>query len=143
LARNAVATSAATISQLSRKQCFNNRAYGTQMNEQDIRSALDSIARNYKPPRRERFASLIPFRNQIQDIRNQRASFETIAKFLKKFSIETTGETVRRFYRIVIEQKSAPQKRRRKVNCRAAKANLKSTKSWSIGEPRIARIKDL
>ena len=117
------------------------------MNEEEIRTTLDSIARNVQPSRRSAFAVLIPFKGHIRYLRSQRASFATIAKCLKEFSVQTAGETVRRFYRAVIEPVPSKQKRRRR------KASLKqripktrtaaSPKSRDVGEPRIARIEDL
>lgn len=113
----------------------------TATSEEEIRNALDAIARTFQPSQRPRFTPLIPYKNQIRELRSQKASFQTIAKLLKKFSVQTTGETVRRFYRIVIEQKTVKRKRRqqRAMKFKAAA----STKSRDIGEPRIARIEDL
>jgi hypothetical protein len=122
---------------------------GTTTNEEEIRNALDAIAKDFKPPTPPRFAPLIPFKNQIQIFRNQKASFNTIAKLLKRFSVQTTGETVRRFYHIVIEQKSAKRKRirrraKREMKRRPAKPKTPMPLSpQSAAQPRIARIEDL
>jgi hypothetical protein len=117
------------------------------MTEEEIRDALDSIAREYQPDR-QRFSPLLKYKNQIQELRSHRASFETIAKFLKKFSIQTTGETIRRFHRLVIEQKPLKRKRRGRIKTAVKKHNAKikptsSPKAWSIGQPRIANVNDL
>jgi hypothetical protein len=98
------------------------------MTEEEIRNALDSIARTYEPSQRPRFAPLFKYKDQIRELRGHRASFETIAKFLKKFSVQTTGETVRRFHRLVIEQKPLKRKSRRR------KPNLKS-RNTNVGNP--------
>jgi len=134
--RNAVATRQQRLSRM------NNT-----MTEDEIRDALDSIARDYQPDR-QRFSPLLKYKNQIQELRSHRASFETIAKYLKKFSIQTTGETIRRFYRLVIEQKPLRRKRRgrRKALVKKRNAKVKPTsppKGWSIGQPRIANVNDL
>lgn len=117
------------------------------MNEEEIRNALDSIARNFQPSRRPAFAVLIPFKGQIRYLRSQRASFATIAKCLKQYSVETVGETVRRFYCTVIEPAPSAKKRRRrkaKPKQRSQKAKpIVPPKSRDVGEPRIARIEDL
>lgn len=117
--------------------------------EEEIRAALDDIARNFKPSTPPRFAPLIPYKNQIQVFRSQKVSFKNIAKLLKRFSVQTTGETVRRFYHIVIEQRPAKRKRirrqeKRQVKKRMAKPKISMPLSpSSIVQPRIARIEDL
>ena len=117
------------------------------MNEEEIRNALDSIARNFQPSRRPAFAVLIPYKGNIRYLRSQRASFATIAKCLKQYSVQTAGETVRRFYRTVIEPgQSAKKQRRRKANPKQHLHKTKTAvppKSRDVGEPRIARIEDL
>lgn len=117
------------------------------MSEEEIRKALDSIARNFQPSRRPAFAALIPFKGQIRYLRSQRASFATIAKCLKQYSVQTAGETVRRFYHSVIEPVPSKQKRRRrKTNLKQRIPKSKTAappKTRDVGEPRIARIEDL
>lgn len=117
------------------------------MNEEEIRQALDSIARNFQPSHRLAFAALIPYTGQIRHLRSQRASFATIAKCLKKYSVQTVGETVRRFYHTVIEPRPPKQKRRRrKAKSKQRVPKVKAAtppKSRDVGEPRIARIEDL
>jgi hypothetical protein len=118
-------------------------------NEDEIRNALDSLAKTFQPAKRPRFAPLIPYKNQIQVFRSQKASFNTIAKLLKRFSVQTTGETVRRFYQIVVEQKPAKRKRirrraKREIKKRSAKQKTAMPLSpQSAAQPRIARIEDL
>lgn len=117
--------------------------------EDKIRAALDELARDFKRSSPPRFAPLIPYQNQIQVFREQRASFKTIAKLLKRFSVQTTGETVRRFYHITIEQR--PMKRKRihrhekgRVKKPSAKRKIPMPLSpSSTVQPRIARIEDL
>jgi len=112
--------------------------------EEEIRSALDAIAKNFQPSRRPRFVPLIAYKNQIRELRSQNASFATIAKLLKRFSIQTTGETVRRFHRIVIEQKTTKRRRKRVVKMRSTKSKTATRLSLSSeAQPRIARIEDL
>ncbi len=117
------------------------------MNEEEIRQALDSIARNLQPAHRPAFVALIPYKGQIRHLRSQRASFATIAKCLKQYSVQTVGETVRRFYHTVIEPRPPKQKRRRrkaKPTRRISRAKAASPpKSRDVGEPRIAHIEDL
>jgi hypothetical protein len=118
-------------------------------NEEAIRAALDELARDFKPSTSPRFAPLIPYQKQIQVFREQRASFKTIAKLLKRFSVQTTGETVRRFYHAVIEQQPTKRKRiRRREKRRAKKPSAKRKipmplSPSSTAQPRIARIEDL
>jgi hypothetical protein len=118
-------------------------------NEDEIRNALDAIAKTFQPSQRPRFARLIAYKNQIHQLRNQKASFKTIAKLLKRFSVQTTGETVRRFYHAVIQQKPATRKRirrrgKREKEKRPAKRKIAMPLSPpSAAQPRIARIEDL
>jgi hypothetical protein len=121
----------------------------TATNEDAIRNALDDIARNFRRSNRQRFAPLMPYQSQVRELRGQKASFKTIAKLLKRFSVQTTGETVRRFYHIVIEQKPARRKRNRRHEKRQTKKRPVKTKvpmplsPHSTVQPRIARIEDL
>jgi hypothetical protein len=121
----------------------------TTTSEEEIRAALDDLARNFKPSTPPRFAPLISYKKQIQVFREQKASFKTIAKLLKRFSVQTTGETVRRFYHIVVEQKPTKRKRIRRYEKRQAKKHLARPKvpmplsPSSTVQPRIARIEDL
>jgi hypothetical protein len=68
---------------------------------------------------------------------------------LKGLSVQTTGETVRRFYRAVIEQKPAKRKRIRRREKRGDKKRSPKPKFTaplspsSAAQPRIARIEDL
>lgn len=121
----------------------------TATNEDDIRHALDDIARNFQRSNRQRFAPLMPYQDQVRELRGQNASFKTIAKLLKRFSVHITGETVRRFYHIVIEQKRARRKRIRRREIRRTKKTPAKPKfpmplsPQSTVQPRIARIEDL
>jgi len=129
--------------------------FATQHNEQRRNQrgrnshALDLIAKTFQPSQRPRFAPLIPYKNQIQEFRSQKASFRTIAKLLKRFSVQTTGETVRRFFHVVIEQKPAKRKRIRRRGKREMKKRSAKPKTAmplsppSTVQPRIARIEDL
>jgi len=127
----------------------------------DIRSALASVVKGYQPSRRARFRNLAPFTEEIRQLRSRGASFETIAEILKKHSITTSHETVRRFYRETIEQKPVGRKRRRKRTKQIeipdskvrekhpdstkgnGQAPAKSTPGRTERGPRIARIEDL
>lgn len=118
-------------------------------NEDAIRRALDDIARNFQRSNRQRFAPLMPYKNQVLELRSQNASFRTIAKLLKRFSVQTTGETVRRFYQIVIEQRPAKRKRNRRLEKRQVRKHPVKPKfpmplsPHSTVQPRIAHIEDL
>jgi IS30 family transposase len=118
-------------------------------NEDEIRDALDAVAKNYNPPTRPRFATLLPFKRQIEFLRSQKASFRMIAKLLEPHSVQTSRETVRRFYHDIIE--GLPPKQRQKIRRTKAgpKRKMRKTKTAmpfipiSQGQPRIARIEDL
>ncbi|MCI0540376.1 MAG: hypothetical protein L0Z50_34675 [Verrucomicrobiales bacterium] len=132
----------------------------------EIRSTLASLAKTYEP-RRARFRNLVPFKDEIRELRSRGAAFITIAEILKRHSVKASHETVRRFYREAVEQKAARGKRRRKRSRRAEQMRLqnngnsesqerqresgkskeqapaKSTIARRERGPRIARIEDL
>lgn len=132
----------------------------TTIETDEIRTALVSVAENFQPRRRQRFKSLLPLREEIRGLRRRGASFETIAELLRKHSVQTSHETVRRFYREIIEERPWKPKRRRKksrvrtdgasqpqpgtkaiVTERRPKSPLTSNRTER--GPRIARIEDL
>lgn len=118
-------------------------------NENEIRRALDDIARNFQIQNGQRFVTLLPYQNQVRDLRSQNASFRAIARLLKGFDVKTSRETVRRFYYVVIEHKQARRKRthttkRRKLEKRNARRKIPMPLSpQSVAKPRIARIEEL
>jgi hypothetical protein len=121
---------------------------------EEIRTALASAAKTYQPARRPRYARLIPFKAEIQELREHRASFQTIAAILKRQSVMVSHELVRRFYREVIEQK-APMRRKkqngrkraalppRAVNAHANGMRRPPSVAATERGPRIARVEDL
>jgi hypothetical protein len=122
---------------------------GSGTKEDEIRDALDAVAKNYKPPTRPRFTNLMPFKRQIEFLRSQKASFRMIAKLLEPHSVQTTRETVRRFYHDIIEglpPKQSQTKRRAKPGPKRKLRKIKTVMPFvpiSQGQPRIARIEDL
>ncbi|HVX91040.1 MAG TPA: hypothetical protein VHC20_05455 [Candidatus Paceibacterota bacterium] len=120
----------------------------------EVRSALAHIAESYEPSRRVRFKNLVPFKDEIRDLRSRGAAFATIAQILRKHSVKASHETVRRFYREHIEGK--PRRRKRSRNGsrlrlqpaqprRSEIINGNASRSTARPErgPRIARIEDL
>jgi hypothetical protein len=119
-----------------------------------VRSSLASVAKAYVPSRRVRFQNLAPFKEEVRELRSRGAAFLTIAKILKQHSINTSHETVRRFYRYEIEQKSPRRKRSRNGAKRTQPADQRRNESNTERAPRtpvaktergprIARIEDL
>ena len=117
------------------------------MNTNDIGTALAAITQTFEPSRRTRFKNLLPHKEALEALRNRGASFETISRILKKHSLKASHELVRGFVREVVEQKQWKRRRRRRNT--AIKKPVKKSKiampsrTWKIGEPRIARIEDL
>lgn len=120
----------------------------------EVRSALAHVAESYAPSRRVRFKNLVPFKDEICELRSRGAAFVTIAQILRKHSVKASHETVRRFYREHIEGKPRRRKRSRNENRprlqptqprRSATINGNAPRSSSKPErgPRIARIEDL
>jgi hypothetical protein len=119
---------------------------GPPPDEDKIRAALISAASTNQSLRRPRFKQLMQYKEQIRELRNQDASFNTIEKILKKNAFHVSHETIRIFYREVIEQKPLKRKRRLKTIVKKRAVKSKTTvppKIRDIGEPRIARIEDL
>lgn len=115
--------------------------------DEKIRTALASAASRNQSLRRRQFNKLMGYKEQIRELRNQDASFVTIEKILRANAFRVSHETIRVFYREVIEQKR-PKRKRRQEKTNDKKRNEKSKpaarpKTWCIGEPRIARIEDL
>jgi hypothetical protein len=115
--------------------------------EDKIRAALITAASTNQSLRRPRFKQLMRFQEQIRELRSQDASFSTIEKILRKNALHVSHETIRIFYREVIEQKPLKRKQRqRKTAIKKRVSQSKTTalpKTRDVGEPRIARIEDL
>ena len=76
------------------------------------------------PPKR--FAALLPHRDGIAELRRKGASFVMIREILAMAGIEVAADTVRRFYRQVIEDPCTGTKRSSKRERSAAPAPLNS-----------------
>ena len=62
------------------------------------------VARNFAPVPSKRFAQLLPLREGIAELRQKGASFALIRELLATVGVEVAADTVRRFYRGVIEE---------------------------------------
>jgi hypothetical protein len=62
------------------------------------------VARNFAPVPPKRFAQLLPLREGIAELRQKGASFALIRELLATVGVEVAADTVRRFYRGVIEE---------------------------------------
>ena len=62
------------------------------------------FARNFAPVPPKRFAQLLPLREGIAELRQKGASFALIRELLATVGVEVAADTVRRFYRAVIEE---------------------------------------
>ena len=67
--------------------------------------------RNFAGVPPKRFAALLPHRDGIAELRQKGASFGMIREILAMAGIEVAADTVRRFYREVIEEPRAGAKR--------------------------------
>jgi len=114
--------------------------------ENKVRSALISAASTNQSLRLPRFKQLRQYQEQIRELRGQNASFATIEKILRKNSLHVSHETIRAFYREVIEEKKPKRKRRRPITIikkHIVKSKTVAPKTQDMGVPRIARIEDL
>lgn len=120
----------------------------------NIRSAIASAAKTYEPSRRVRFKVVAQFKDEICELRSRGAAFVIIAEILSKHGVKSSHETVRRFYREVIEEKPRRRKRSRNSRTRAQPAKppripsingnaLRPASTKAEHGPRIARIEEL
>lgn len=120
------------------------------------------VVRNFAGAPPKRFAALLPHRDGIAELRRKGASFGTIRELLAIAGIEVAADTVRRFYREVIEESltdnrrlakrgrsSATQPRRIHQPAPSASPTASAAKPSSITEtphargPRIADPRNL
>jgi len=69
------------------------------------------VVRNFADVPPKRFATLLPHRDGIAELRKKGASFGMIRELLAMAGIEVVADTVRRFYREVIEEQRTGAKR--------------------------------
>lgn len=67
--------------------------------------------RNFAGVPPKRFAALLPLREGIAELRQKGASFGMIRELLAMAGVEVAADTVRRFYREVIEERRSGAKR--------------------------------
>ena len=83
--------------------------------------------RNFTGVPPKRFASLLPHREGIAELRQKGTSFGMIHELLAMAGIEVAADTVRRFYREVIEEPRSAAKRSSKRERSAPPAPLNQT----------------
>jgi hypothetical protein len=76
----------------------------------EIQKALKTTVETYTPLR-IRFKRLLDFREEIQQLRNRRASFAAIADILRKDGVETSVELVRLYYQELTGRRGRKGKR--------------------------------
>ena len=69
------------------------------------------VVRNFAGVPPKRFATLLPHRDGIAELRKKGASFGMIRELLAMAGIEVVADTVRRFYREAIEEQRTSAKR--------------------------------
>ena len=94
--------------------------------------------RNFTGVPPKRFAALLPHREGIAELRQKGASFGMIREILAMAGIEVAADTVRRFYREVIEEPRTGGKRSTKRGRPAAPAQLNSPTSMPAAAPQSA-----
>jgi hypothetical protein len=100
--------------------------------------------RNFAGVPPKRFAALLPLREGVAELRLKGASFGMIHELLAMAGIEVATDTVRRFYREVIEEpraatKSSP-KRPRQAALQPPSLSGSATLQSPIGEAPVAPI---
>lgn len=94
--------------------------------------------RNFAGVPPKRFAALLPHREGIAELRQKGASFGMIRELLAMAGIEVAADTVRRFYRDVIEEPRAGSKRAAKRERTAAPTPLDSPAPAAAASPGLA-----
>ncbi|MEI9898135.1 MAG: hypothetical protein WDN28_30840 [Chthoniobacter sp.] len=94
--------------------------------------------RNFAGVPPKRFAVLLPHRDGIAELRQKGASFGMIREILAMAGIEVAADTVRRFYREVIEEPRIGGKRSAKRGRSAAPAQLNFPTSMPAAAPQSA-----
>jgi hypothetical protein len=118
----------------------------------EIQKALKATVETYTPPR-IRFKRLLDFKEEIEQLRNRRASFAAIADILRKHGVETSVELVRLYYQEFTGHRGRKGKRRGRPPVSTAthrkaipfkRSVLKTLASHSSEPgPRIANVEDL
>ena len=94
--------------------------------------------RNFAGVQPKRFAALLPHRDGIAELRQKGASFGMIRELLAMAGIEVAADTVRRFYREVIEEPRTGAKRSPKRERTAAALPLHSLAPTASAPPPTA-----
>jgi hypothetical protein len=103
------------------------------------------VARNFAPVPPKRFAQLLPLREGIAELRQKGASFALIRELLATVGVEVAADTVRRFYRGVIEEpRTAAKTSRRRERASPSAAPIpilhaEAPTSAPQTEPQLAR----
>jgi len=119
---------------------------------EEIQKALKATVETYTPLR-VRFKRLLDFKEEIQQLRNRRASFAAIADILRKHGVETSVELVRLYYRELAGGRGRRGKRRGRPTVSTVtnrktipfKHSTLKTRANHPSEPgpRIANVEDL
>jgi hypothetical protein len=72
---------------------------------QDAHARFKELVSNFKPKLSRKFALLMPFKEQIEELVKRRAAHDDIRLILTKVKIVVSNDTVHRFCRQVIGQK--------------------------------------
>ncbi len=91
--------------------------------------------RNFAGVPPKRFAVLLPHRDGIAELRQKGASFGMIRELLAMAGIEVAADTVRRFYREVIEEPRAGAKRSLKRERQAPSVPLNPPTAAALPSP--------
>ncbi len=122
---------------------------------EELQKELASIANNFERITHPKWRELLPFKESIAELRRRGASFKTIAIILRKKSISVSHDTVARFCRKLIGQKSQRKQTHSKAANKVARMTSQpnSRKAGARSDtivrhptergPRIARVEDL
>jgi hypothetical protein len=116
-----------------------NRDIANQMPEEKFTELADQ----YQARLPRKFALLLPFKTQIEDLRRKRASFDTIRILLADVGVVVSNDTVFRFCRDVINEAKPRSKRQtrpaQKIDDASRSGRLAPFEEQTFAESRVQR----
>lgn len=120
----------------------------------EAKARLTEAVNNYAPPAPEKYRALQEVKDCIVELRNKKASYQTMRAMLKENTgIEISHQTIARYCREMLDSKSARAATKGKSSRPASdkkpataqkKVSTSPTSGSSFGNgPRIARIEEL
>ena len=113
----------------------------------EAKARLTEAVKNYTPPAPEKYRALQEVKDCIDELRDKKASYQTIRAMLKENTgIEISHQTIARYCREVLDSGNAKKPRRPKTPTTeqpaSAQGELAARQPFSHSRPRGPRIAD-